>query len=198
VTEPVFDDRTLVASMMRGDERAFDAFVDEYYPRLYRFAHRRTGGDRQATQDIVQGTFEKAIAAISGYRGEAALFTWLCGICRHELAAHWKRTGRERVNVSLVEDSPDVRAALESLAATEDGPEAQLVRKELARLVRVALDHLPLRYAKALEWKYIAGLPVVEIGSRLELSPKAAESLLTRARQSFRDSFGELVGGRIS
>ncbi len=83
------------------------------------------------------------------------------------------------------------------MAATADDPATALERKELARLVRVALDYLPIRYGQALEWKYLAGLPVNEIARRLELSPKAAESLLTRARQAFRDDFGELLGGWI-
>lgn len=195
MTEQAFDDRTLIARMIRGDERAFDTFVDEYYPRLYRFAYRRVGGDREVAQDIVQGTFEKAMARLASYRGEAAVFTWLCGFCRFEITAHWKRVGRHRPEVALAEDSPQVRAALESLAATGDDPAAALERKELARLVRVALDYLPIRYGQALEWKYLAGLSVTEIAGRLEVSPKAAESLLTRARQAFRDDFGELLGG---
>jgi DNA-directed RNA polymerase specialized sigma24 family protein len=63
------------------------------------------------------------------------------------------------------------------------------LRKELSQLVQVALDALPFHYSSALEWKYIEGLSVKEIASRLELGLKAAESLLTRARQAFRDSF---------
>ena len=51
------------------------------------------------------------------------------------------------------------------------------------------LDHLPQHYADALEWKYIDEIPVQEIGVRLGLGPKAAESLLTRARRAFREAF---------
>ena len=55
------------------------------------------------------------------------------------------------------------------------------------------LDGLPARYGDALEWKYVEGLPVVEIAARLAVSPKAAESLLTRAREAFRDAFATLA-----
>jgi RNA polymerase sigma-70 factor (ECF subfamily) len=184
--------------MLRGDEQAFDTFVDEYYPRLYRFAFSRMGSDREATQDVVQGTFEKVIPKLSYYRGEAALFSWLCSFCRYEISAYWKGRARREPEVHLPEDAPVVRAALESLAATEEGADARVERQELARLVRVALDHLPVRYGNALEWKYLKGLPVRDIADRMGLSPKAAESLLTRARQAFRDGFAELAGGRTS
>jgi RNA polymerase sigma-70 factor (ECF subfamily) len=181
--------------LLKGDDLAFDMFVDEYYPRLYRFAYPRLGSDREATQDVVQGTFEKVLPKLSYYRGEAALFSWLCSFCRYEIAAHWRRKGKQAPEVGLAEDLPEVQAALESLANLDDGPAETLERKELARLVRVTLDHLPIHYGNALEWKYIHGLSVRNVAERLELSPKAAESLLTRARQAFRDGFVAVVGG---
>ena len=61
-------------------------------------------------------------------------------------------------------------------------------------MVWAVLDHLPVRYGNALQWKYIQGLSVREIASRLGASPKAAESLLTRARQAFRDGFAAVAG----
>jgi RNA polymerase sigma-70 factor (ECF subfamily) len=87
-----------------------------------------------------------------------------------------------------------VAAALESLSAVSDtGPEAVLRRDETARLVHVLLDRLPPRYAAALEWKYIDGLSVNEIAGRLELTSKAAESILSRAREAFREGFAILT-----
>jgi RNA polymerase sigma-70 factor, ECF subfamily len=186
------DDRALVNRLLRGDEAAFDGFVDEYYPRLYRFASRRLGSDADSAHDIVQATFEKVIPQLRRYRGEAALFSWLCSFCRFELAAHWRQRRQEGPHIE--EDSMEIRAALESLATDADRPQAVLEREELARAVRVALDHLPPRYDHALQWKYLGGLSVREIAGRLAITPKAAESLLTRARQAFRDAFAELAG----
>jgi RNA polymerase sigma-70 factor (ECF subfamily) len=181
--------------MLRGDDEAFDTFVNEYHPRLYRFAHPRVGGDSEAAQDVVQSTFEKVIPRLASYRGEAALFTWLCSFCRFEIAAYWRGRRRHVPEVTLVEDAPEVRAALESLTAAVESPEQEVLRREVARLVRVALDHLPLHYGRALEWKYLKGESVRDIAERLGLSPKAAESTLTRARHAFRGAFAELVGG---
>lgn len=42
--------------------------------------------------------------------------------------------------------------------------------------------------------KYTDGLSVKQIAERLGTSPKAVESLLTRARQAFRDGFASLAG----
>jgi RNA polymerase sigma-70 factor (ECF subfamily) len=182
--------------MLEGDEDAFQAFFDAYFPRLYRFALTRVG-DEDAAEDIVQATLTQAIRRLSTFRGEAALFTWLVTICRHEIGARFERSVG-RTTVALDEDLPDVRARLEALANLEAGPDAAVHRQEVARLVRVALDFLPARYGDILEWKYIDEHSVADIAARLGLSPKAAESMLTRARQAFREAFSTLTAPRVS
>ena len=182
----------LVRRLLSGEEAAFDRFISDYYPRLYRFAYRRLGGNRDVALDVVQATFEKVIPRLGSWRGEAPLFSWMCGFCRFEIGAVWKEQQRE-----LPEDEPNVRAVLDSLVALDASPERDLERKELGRAVRMALDHLPRHYDAALQWKYVAGLSVNEIAERLSMTTKAAESLLTRARQAFRDAFAELAGKEV-
>jgi DNA-directed RNA polymerase specialized sigma24 family protein len=60
----------------------------------------------------------------------------------------------------------------------------------------VTLDALPGSYGDALEWKYVQGFSVMEIAARLNLGAKAAESLLTRARQAFREGYAALTGAQ--
>jgi RNA polymerase sigma-70 factor (ECF subfamily) len=184
--------------MLAGDEAAFTTFFDAVYPALYRFALARLDGDADAAGDVAQAAICKAIAKLQTFRGEAALLTWVCVFCRREIfARHRHQAGR--VHVPLVEDEPEVRAALESLRlAADDDPGASLDRRSLGAFVQRVLDHLPAHYADALEWKYIDGLPVQAIATRLGLGAKAAESLLTRARAAFRDAFATLSadGGR--
>jgi len=188
-------DRDLVRRLRAGEEAAFDAFFAAYFPGLYRFALARTREDANAAEEVVQAALCAAVRRLETWRGEASLFTWLCTICRHEIAGYYRRNRLVPPAVRLPEDLADVRAALESLAAAEGDPEESLRRKELMRLVRVALDHLPHRYGDALEWKYLDGLGVPEIGARLGIGTKAAESVLTRARDAFRDAFAALCGG---
>lgn len=158
-------DKADVDRLLAGDEAAFDSFFDSYFSRLYRFAVTRLDNDADAAEEVVQATLCKAVAKLATYRGEAALFTWLCTFCRHEISGHYRRHGRTAHETPLIEDSPGVRAALESLgAASADGPDERLRRRELGRLVQVTLDSLPDRYGDALEWKYIQELTCVASG----------------------------------
>jgi RNA polymerase sigma-70 factor (ECF subfamily) len=187
-------DLALARRLAAGDESAFDTFFADYFPRVYRFARARLDGDDASAEDVTQAALIRALDKIHTYRGDAALFTWLCTLCRHEIADWRQRTGRVS-EVALFDDRPDVRAALDAVAALScEDPDTQLRRRELSRLVQTTLDHLPGRYGDVLEWKYIQELSVAEIADRLGLGYKAAESLLTRARQSFRDGFALMEG----
>jgi RNA polymerase sigma-70 factor (ECF subfamily) len=187
------EDRRLVKRMLAHDAQAFHAFFDGYFPRLYRFARTRLGEDPEVTKEIVHVTLSKAMRKLTSYRGEAALFTWLCTICRNEINDHVERVARERKHVVLTEDLPDVRAAVESLAApASDEPEDNFRRAELARLIQVALDRLPSHYGDALEWKYVYGFSVEEIAAKLGVGLEAAQSLLARAKRAFQEVYGAL------
>lgn len=191
-----FEDRSLVRRLLKGDERAFVRFFDDNFPRLYRFAAARMSDDPEGTREAVQSTLTKAVHHLKSYRGESALFTWLCAICRNELADQARRGARQGQLVPLSEDQPEIRAALESLNFDGDSdPVARYQRHESCRLIQVALDQLPARYGNALEWKYIEGHSVKEIARRLELSTEAAQSLLARAKRAFREIYGTLAGG---
>ncbi len=187
-------DLELARRILAGDESASEAFFADYFPRLYRFARIRLGGDDQAAEDIVQLTLIRAVRKLHTFRGEAALFTWLCTLCRREISG-WLQHSRRTVDVSLVEEHPATRMALEaaaSLAGTD--PESETGRRELSQLVQVTLDQLPGRYGQVLEWRYIQGLTVDEISDRLGVGYKATESLLSRARRAFKDAFSMVAG----
>ena len=187
-------DLALAGRILAGDEAAFEEFFAASFPGLYRFALPRVDHNADAAEEIAQATLCAALSKLSTYRGEAALFTWLCTFCRHEISAYYRRARRQPPAVELVEDNAEVAGALESLwTLRAEGPDAAVDREEVARRVHVTLDRLPPHYSDALEWKYVDGLSVLDIAGRLMLTPKAAESLLSRARAAFRDGFSALM-----
>ena len=193
--DEVTEDRELVQQMLAGEERAFSEFFTTYFPRVFRFALPRVNRNEDDAKDVVQATLVKAMRKLGDYRGEAAIFTWLCQICRREIANHVRSERRYSDKVVLIEDSEEVRAALESIEApAADDPLRRCDGAELKRLVHAVLDRLPGRYGEALEWKYVEGRSVEEIGDRLGIGHTAAQSLLARARVAFRDGLEAVFG----
>ena len=198
VDQALADDKQLIRQLLAGDERAFEAFFNAYFARVYRFALPRLNGDAEAAQEVVLSALTKAMRSLSDFRGDSALFTWICQICRNEVVDHIRARRRSR-HVVLIDDQPELRQAIESIEAPE---EYDLVRSygraETGRLVRVVLDRLPNAYGDALEWKYIEGESVEAIGERLGIGTTAAQSLLARARIAFREALEKVFGAEAA
>lgn len=191
-----FEDKRLVQQLLAGDERAFDQFFEENFARLYRFALTRLSDDPDAAREIAQIALTKAIRKLHTYKAEAALFTWLCAICRNETSDWLTRQGRYREHIVLVEDFPEVQAAVDSFQLpAQMSPERHYRRVELLRLIQVALDKLPPKYGDVLEWKYIEGHSIKEISGRLNIGAEATQSLLARAKKAFADVYSSLSEG---
>lgn len=192
---PVYpEDRKLVKRLLAGDEQAFRQFFDENFRRLYRFALARLSRDEDVAGEIVQAAMSRALKKAHTYRGESALFTWLCMICRNEIVDWMRRNARYRAHIVLTEDYPEIQAAVDSFSTPQaDGPGIQYQKYEASRLIQVALDKLPPDYGDALEWKYIEGYSVKEIAAKMDLSQEAAQSLLARARRAFQEIYSTLA-----
>ena len=196
MTQLVHVDKALARKILGGDDAAFRQLFDHYFPRLYRFSMARLGGDRDAAADVVQQTFCKAIENLEHYRGEAALYTWFCQICRNVIVDYCRANNRHKELYVPIEDNAHIRAVLEALAAPVTAqPEMQAWQRDVRRLVQATVDTLPDRYGDVLEWKYVEGYSVKEIAERLQISAKAVESTLTRARVAFRDAIVEIADG---
>lgn len=185
-------DRDLATQVASGDASAFDAFFREYFPRLFRFTLTRVENNPELAEEIVQRTMCIVVRKMGTFRGEALLFTWLCQICRNELHAVYRQRRLAVTDDLPIEDHPAVQAALESIGGDDFRPETAQRRDEIARFVRVTLEHLPAKYAQVLEMKYISGLTVAEIAQELGVGEKAAESVLSRARNAFKEGFRSL------
>jgi RNA polymerase sigma-70 factor (ECF subfamily) len=179
-------DLELKQALLNGDEKRFNAFFEDYFPRVFRFASARGESlDDDAIRDVVQSTMTNAVRSMHTYRGDASMFTWLCQICRNEIAGHYRRANRSVPEVAADDDA--IRPILESLEdEVQLSPDMHYENVQTRRLIQEILDCLPGDYANALEWKYIQGLSVTEIAERLKLTELAAQSMLARARTAFR------------
>jgi DNA-directed RNA polymerase specialized sigma24 family protein len=65
-------------------------------------------------------------------------------------------------------------------------------KKELTDTIERILSHIPHEYAVIIRLKYIDGLPVKKIASKLAINFKAAESKLFRARKLFAELYTHL------
>jgi RNA polymerase sigma-70 factor (ECF subfamily) len=172
---PHFADAALLRSAAAGEARSVRRLLDEMGPVVYGFVFARVGGNEEVAADVVQDTLVEAVRSAQGFRGEAALTTWLCAIARRRLARHYEAERRQAV----------ARSGLHLVEHAEIGPgpdEAVAGRDEIVR----ALGRLSPLHRQVLVLKYLDDLPVEAVADAVGRSRVQVQSLLQRARDALR------------
>jgi RNA polymerase sigma-70 factor (ECF subfamily) len=181
------EDLALARQVAGGDEAALATFYARHADLLFAFISHHLGGPcagapRADVEDLWQDTLLAALHALPSYRGECRLSTWLCAIARHKVADHFRRQGRERIELF----SDLSTSQLSALVSRGPLPEEMVLQRATRVRVVEALALLPDEYRSALIARYADGCSVGEVASALGRTYKAAESLLSRARAAFR------------
>lgn len=175
----VWRERAVRDAVLGGDAAAWRAWYDEHFAPLAAYASWRCGGLPDLTEEVVQETWLTAVRRLGSFDPERGPFlAWLCGIAGN--AARNAVRGRRRHH----RRSRPLDAAPEP-AAGEPDPAAV----EKAERVALALAALPEQYEAVLRAKYLDRLTVERIAADRGTTAKAVESLLSRARQAFREAF---------
>jgi RNA polymerase sigma-70 factor (ECF subfamily) len=154
-----------------------------YLPTVWRYACGQLAGNLAAAEDVVSETFLAAVRQVGRLApGGGTVGGWLLGIARHKVGDVRRRAGRTPAAEPGAADTGPA-------APPADDPLASVEATETRGQVVAVLDTLPDDERQALEWKYLDGLSVREIAGRLGRTEKAVESVLFRARQSFRKTF---------
>lgn len=132
-------------------------------------------GSRQLAEDLTSQTFMAASEHFAKGRGSEVTPAWLQTVASRRLIDHWRSSGAQRRRFDR----------LRALRSEERGPAPPEPHAD----VLAALDALPERQRAVLVLRYLEEFSVREVAEALEITYKAAESLLGRARLSFIDAY---------
>jgi RNA polymerase sigma-70 factor, ECF subfamily len=175
----------LRGAVLTGDENAWRTWYHETFGDLYRYVRWRCGGRRDWADEIVQETWLTAVRRMRRFDPRQGSFlAWLRGIAANLL----RNDLRKLRKLPKFHHSIDGQIGENGKAASQRQDRQHENGQREARLA-AALDALPEREEAVLRAKYLEGLSVAEIASDRGETPKAIESLLSRARQAFRDVY---------
>ncbi|MDO8551435.1 MAG: RNA polymerase sigma factor [bacterium] len=138
--------------------------------------------DRDDAEEIWQETLTSAYKSMPNFGGYSSFSSWLCGIAKHETADFYRK---KKIKTVLFSHLP----FLEELADQALGPQEQVLEEELKLKIKSSFKKISEGYQVVLRLKYIDGLSVSQIARRLDLTVKAVESRLSRARFAFREAW---------
>jgi RNA polymerase sigma-70 factor (ECF subfamily) len=168
-------DETLMVRVAGGDLGAFEHLVLRHQGSAWNAAVRFLG-DAAEAEDIVQESFLRVLRGAANYLPLASFRTYLFRIL-HRLCLDFLEKKRP-LPVDCVPDREDGRpTACEAATRTDE-----------QREVQSAIARLPAQQRMATVLRYYEGLGYGEIAQVMELTEKAVERLLSRARSALQES----------
>jgi RNA polymerase sigma-70 factor, ECF subfamily len=178
-------DVELMLRVQRDEPGAFAELVATYWTRVFgRFV--RQFADRQEAEDLVQEVFLRLYRSRKRYSPKAKLTTWIFFIARNVGRNAIRRRRRKKLTPVGLPGETNEFPGFQRLTDENAAPNRPLERAELAQMVRVAVATLNGRQRRAVEMQF-EDRTYTEIANALSMTPKAAKSLLYRARHELRD-----------
>lgn len=168
-------DEALVARVAGGDRRAYGLLVSRHLDRTVTIA-RRVLNNMAEAEDVAQEAFLRLWQNAGRFEPRAARFsTWFYRITMNLCLDRKRRPAT--VDLDAAGDPADPALDAESTLAVNQTRQA----------VAGAVAELPERLRAAVTLTYEAGLSNAEAARSLDISVKALETLLVRARKSLRE-----------
>lgn len=175
--------------LKRGEALAFEQLVAERTGDIYALLYRLTS-DTEEARDLTQETFLRAFQAISKFRGDADLKTWLYRIAINQARNRWRWWRRRRRDATVSLDAPigereqTIATRLED--ANSANPEQEALAHERENQLREALQSLRSAYREAVVLRDVEGLTYEEIAAALQINIGTVKSRLARGRLELR------------
>src|SRR5215471_11607739 len=182
------EEALFVSRLQANDDAAYDELVRTYSASMFHVAYRMLGDTAEAS-DAVQEIFLKVFRNIGGFKGEAALKTWIFKIAFSEILNRlrwWKR--RYRFATLSLDDQSNGSGIVSFVASSGPTPEEVLQSKEQEHAIQQALGKLSRDHRSIIVLRDIEGFSYTEIADVLGVSIGTVKSRLARARGDLKKS----------
>jgi RNA polymerase sigma-70 factor, ECF subfamily len=182
------EEALFVARLQANEDAAYDELVRTYSASLFHVAYRMLGDSAEAS-DAVQEIFLKVFRNIGGFKGEAALKTWVFKIAFSEILNRlrwWRR--RHRFATMSLDEQPNGASAGHSVPSPTPSPEQLLQSKEQETAIQQALGRISKDHRSIIVLRDIEGFSYNEIADVLGVSIGTVKSRLARARSDLKKS----------
>ncbi len=159
-----------------------DFYFRKYYRSLCYFALEIVGVE-ETSEDVVQHVFTRIISTGVAFESEDHFRSYIYNAVR---------------NASLSALSSSRRNSHDDLESSADIPsdngdsDCAIIRAEMIRMIREAIDTLPPRYKSVFMLAYVEGLKNDEIAERLGISVNTVKVIRQRAKQRMREMLKDI------
>lgn len=175
---------SFIKRILSGDSKAVIEFYKSYSPKILSYFLKRLARYEDA-QELTNDVFLEAIDSLSLLRKKESVLAWLYGIAHNKTVDFYRK---QKIKSILLSQMPFLQIA----ASEINQPEFQFEKNKIRDRIELTLHSLSLNYQKILKLHYEEEIPVKELAKIFNLSFKATESLLFRARQNFKLAYARI------
>ncbi len=185
-------DAELAGLAVQGDGAAFEAIMRRHNQRLFRTARGIVRSDGEA-EEVTQEAWMKAWRALSGFRAESKLSTWLVRIVVNEALGRLRRKSAQIIplEVAMMSSDRDTQSALTE--APDRSPDQSAERLQVRALVEARIDLLPEVFRSVFMLRAIEEMSVDEVSEALGIPTATVRTRYFRARALLRESLAREI-----
>jgi len=161
-----------------SDSKAIVKFYKFYSPKILSYLSKKLPRFEDA-EDLTNDVFLDAIDSLSLLKKKDCTQAWLCKIAHNKMVDFYRK---KKIKSILLSQMP----FLQIVANEINQPDFQYEKGKIRDRIESVLHNLSQKYQKILRLHYEEKVSVKQLSQVFNLSFKATESLLFRARQSFK------------
>ena len=186
-------DAELVERAANGDESAFERIMRTNNRLLFRTARSILKSDAEA-EDALQEAYLRAWRALSTFRADSKLSTWLVRIVINEALGRLRhRKSAQVIPLESVMESFDPQTQESTEEDPDREPDSLAMRSQVRRLMEARIDLLPEAFRTVFMLRAVEELSVEEVSAALEIPQATVRTRFFRARSLLRESLSRDV-----
>ena len=199
---PASDEAELIGRLRDGDERAFEALVDQHYSTMLAVA-RTYVRTRAVAEEVVQEAWLGVLNGLERFEGRSSLKTWIMRIVANTAMTRGAREARSVPFSTLAPQGEETAVEPERFRGPDDGfpghwrgypanwqslPDEALLGQETRGVIMRAIEELPEAQRAVITLRDVTGCSAEEVCSVLDVSEGNQRVLLHRARSRVRSA----------
>ncbi len=182
VSKNTVEDRELVASAKRGEEKAFETLLKKYRKSVYYMLLKMVKNADDA-EDLTQEAFAKAFNSIEKFDSKFAFSTWLFRIATNNCIDFIRKKRVQTVSIDAPVEGEDGSSMRYDVRDDDLDPNDAMLKQQRKRYLTMAIERLPEKYRELVELRYFRELSYEEVANELQIPLGTVKAQLFRARE---------------